>query len=155
LKLLPLLLAFLLPACGSGTDNVAPPPLMDLGKIVRPATPNTALAAPAGFEPKPDVATPVFQVSAARLYAAIRDVAAHQPRIFPSAAFDGQFQAHYVARSALFGFPDLVTVQAMPAGDDAATLIIWSRSVYGHSDLGVNRRRVDAWLAALAARGVS
>jgi uncharacterized protein (DUF1499 family) len=26
---------------------------------------------------------------------------------------------------------------------------MYSRSVYGHSDLGVNRQRVNTWLAAL------
>jgi uncharacterized protein (DUF1499 family) len=26
---------------------------------------------------------------------------------------------------------------------------VYSRSVYGQSDLGVNRRRVETWLAAL------
>jgi uncharacterized protein (DUF1499 family) len=39
------------------------------------------------------------------------------------------------------------------AGPDAgsARLVLWSRSVYGQSDLGVNRKRVAAWLAALGA----
>jgi hypothetical protein len=27
--------------------------------------------------------------------------------------------------------------------------VIWSRSVYGRSDFGVNRQRTKAWLAAL------
>jgi len=30
-----------------------------------------------------------------------------------------------------------------------STLVLWSRSVYGRSDLGVNRRRLTAWLGAL------
>jgi hypothetical protein len=29
--------------------------------------------------------------------------------------------------------------------------VLWSRSVYGRSDLGVNRARLTAWLAALDA----
>jgi uncharacterized protein (DUF1499 family) len=49
----------------------------------------------------------------------------------------------------LWNFPDLVTVQVDPAGADRSRLIIWSRSVYGQSDLGVNRKRTLAWLAAL------
>jgi len=27
--------------------------------------------------------------------------------------------------------------------------VLYSRSVYGQSDLGVNRKRLEAWLAAL------
>ena len=44
-------------------------------------------------------------------------------------------------------FPDLIAVQVTPE----AGIIPWSRSVYGHSDLGVNRRRLLAWPAALDA----
>ena len=54
-----------------------------------------------------------------------------------------------MVRSAVFNFPDLVTAQVAPAGAGAATLLLYSRSVYGYSDLGANRRRVAAWLAAL------
>jgi hypothetical protein len=46
-------------------------------------------------------------------------------------------------------YPDLVTVQVNPDGTDRATFIIWSRSVYGHGDFGVNRERVNSWLAVL------
>jgi uncharacterized protein (DUF1499 family) len=54
-----------------------------------------------------------------------------------------------VARSALFNFPDLITVQVTPSTSGGSTLIVYSRSAYGQSDLGVNRKRVDTWLAAL------
>jgi uncharacterized protein (DUF1499 family) len=46
-------------------------------------------------------------------------------------------------------YPDLVTVQVNAAGADRSTLVIWSRSVYGRSDLGVNRDRTTSWLALL------
>ena len=86
---------------------------------------------------------------APRLYAAIQAVAAAQPRTYQAAAYPDRLQAHWVVRSAVFNFPDLVTAQATPAGTDTATLVLYSRSVYGYGDLGANRRRVDAWLAAL------
>ena len=44
------------------------------------------------------------------------------------------------------GFPDYTTVQLK---DDR--LMIWARLRFGRSDLGVNRRRVDRWLADLEA----
>ena len=34
-------------------------------------------------------------------------------------------------------------------GNEAATLCIYSRSVYGYSDLGRNRARVEDWLARI------
>lgn len=58
----------------------------------------------------------------------------------------------YVHRTALFGFPDYISVKAVPEGDGAA-LIVWSRSRYGHSDLGVNKERIDSWLAQLGGEG--
>ena len=44
---------------------------------------------------------------------------------------------------------DLVTVQTNAAGPAKSTVTIWSRSVYGRGDLGVNRKRTEAWIAAL------
>ncbi|RBI82930.1 DUF1499 domain-containing protein [Rhodosalinus halophilus] len=50
----------------------------------------------------------------------------------------------YVTRSALWGFPDYTTVRQ--AGDD---LLVHGRLRFGSSDMGVNRARVDGWIAAL------
>ena len=185
------LLGLFLPACGaSGAAGLPAPVLLDFAHLERPATPNTALAAPAGFSPAPDLVTPVYPVSPDRLYAAIRAVAAAQTRTFPSAAYPGQLQADWVARSLVFNFPDLVTAQVSPgparpgasrpapeAAPNAApgpaatpaavpapaapaaaeppeaiktaTLVLYSRSVYGYGDFGANRKRLAAWLAAL------
>lgn len=139
-----------LPACAAvGAGGLPVPPPMDMAHISRPASPNTALGAPAGFQPAPDIVTPVYPASAERLFAAVQNVAAAEPRTWPAATYRGQMQADWVVRSAVFNFPDLVTAQITPAGLGAATLVLYSRSLYGYSDLGVNRRRVVAWLAAL------
>ena len=52
----------------------------------------------------------------------------------------------YVQQSALFGFPDYVSVKAVET-DKGAALVIWSRSRFGYSDMGVNKARIDGWLA--------
>jgi uncharacterized protein (DUF1499 family) len=146
------LVSFIMPACGfAGAAGLPPPTLMDITHIERPATPNTALAAPAGFHLTPDIITPTYKVPPDRLLAAVEGVATAQPRTTRSAAFPVARQVHYVARSAVFNFPDLITVQVDPAPPDGATLVLWSRSVYGEGDLGVNRKRVVAWLTALDA----
>jgi uncharacterized protein (DUF1499 family) len=144
------LIAFWLPACGApGAAGLPAPTLLDFAHLSRPASPNTALAAPAGFQPRPDIVTPVYPVPAARLFAAVRDMAAGQPRTYVAATFPDRMQQDWVVRSAIFNFPDLVTAQVDAAGHGHATLVLYSRSVYGYSDLGANRRRVGAWLAAL------
>lgn len=50
----------------------------------------------------------------------------------------------YVTRSRVFGFPDYTTVAQR--GD---SLAIHARLRYGRSDMGVNKARVERWLAAL------
>ena len=148
MRLLALLIGLALPACsGSGAEGVPVPPPMDMAALVRPATPNTALAAPAGFRPAPDIVTRPYGVPPQQLYEAVRRVALAQPRTYAHVAYDDRLQAHFVARSAVFNFPDLIAVQVTPE----CGLILWSRSVYGESDLGVNRKRLQAWLAALDA----
>jgi uncharacterized protein (DUF1499 family) len=144
------LLGLILPACGaSGAHGLPVPPPMDVRNVVRPSSPNTALAAPKGFSPQPDIVTPVYAVPADRLYAGVQAVAAAQPRTYAAAAYPDRFQADWVARSLVFNFPDTIMAQVSPAGRNQAIMVLYSRSVYGYSDLGVNRQRLAAWLAAL------
>jgi Protein of unknown function (DUF1499) len=149
---LALLAGLFLPACAaSGAGGLPPPALIDFAHLERPSTPNTALAAPQGFRPPPDLITHPYSVAASRLYAALQDLSALQPRTYPAAAYASERQLHWIARSAVFNFPDLVTAQVAPSGENASTLILYSRSVYGRSDLGVNRKRLLSWLTALDA----
>lgn len=57
-------------------------------------------------------------------------------------------RATYVQRSALFGFPDYVSVRAEADGT-GSRLSVYSRSRFGQSDLGVNKARVERWLGKL------
>lgn len=50
----------------------------------------------------------------------------------------------YVSRSRIIGFPDYTTVQSK--GD---RLAIYGRLRFGRSDFGVNRARIEGWLAQL------
>ncbi|WP_138933767.1 DUF1499 domain-containing protein [Roseovarius arcticus] len=50
----------------------------------------------------------------------------------------------YITRSKVIGFPDYTTVEQR--GD---TLALYARLRYGKSDMGVNKARVERWLAAL------
>ncbi len=50
----------------------------------------------------------------------------------------------YVTRSLVWGFPDYTTVAR--SGDQ---IQIHARARFGRSDMGVNRRRVEGWIAAL------
>jgi uncharacterized protein (DUF1499 family) len=144
------LIGLVLPACGfPAAEGLPTPPPMDIAQIVWPATPNTALAAPQDFKPPPDIATPSYQLQPDRLFALVQEVGTHQPRTWQAAVYPDRLQAHYVARSAVFNFPDLIMVQVTKTTPDKSGLIVYSRSIYGHSDLGVNRKRLETWIAAL------
>jgi uncharacterized protein (DUF1499 family) len=146
------LLGLLLPACGApGVQGLPPPAPFDVARIERPASPNTALAAPAGFIPTPDMVTPDYAVPPARLFAVLGAAAAAQPRTFVAAADPARLQEQWVARSRWLNFPDLVAAQVLAAPTGGSHLVLYSRSVYGYSDLGANQRRLRAWLAAIDA----
>uniref|UniRef100_UPI0024B9D19D DUF1499 domain-containing protein n=1 Tax=Marinovum algicola TaxID=42444 RepID=UPI0024B9D19D len=54
----------------------------------------------------------------------------------------------YVTRSKLMGYPDYTTL-SLTETPQGALLEVFSRARYGKSDLGVNRARIEGWLAAL------
>jgi diketogulonate reductase-like aldo/keto reductase len=95
---------------------------------------------------------PAFEFSVEDLRERWQDIVAASPRL-EVLAENGQ-QIDYVQRSARFRFPDIVTVRFIAVSPAQSTLAIYSRSVYGESDFGVNRKRVEAWLSALGGLGL-
>jgi len=136
----------------TGASGLPRPALLDFRKLCRPTRPNTALAAPAGTHPAPDLVTPIFHLSADRLYRIVLAVAASQTRTVLAQEYPAARQAHFVSRSAWLNFPDLSAVQVNEVSADSSAIVLYSRSVYGYSDSGVNRRRLIAWLADIQAR---
>lgn len=146
------LLGLVLPACaGAGAQGIPVPPPLDLAHFQRPTSPNTALAAPADAATRPDIVTPVFALPAPRLWAAVESVAAAQPRTYRLATDEARLESSWVARSAVWNFPDVITAQVSAHGSEASTLALYSHSIYGRSDFGVNRQRLETWLSALNA----
>ena len=113
--------------------------------------PNQFLMCPpefCGADPHAD--SPVFDVSVEQLrLVRWREVLAAQPRVELVAEDQDGRQFDYVQRSARFRFPDIITVRFISVSPSQSTLAIYSRSVYGKSDLGVNRERIEVWLQNL------
>ena len=119
----------------------------------RTGKPNDYLVAPAGLAAaEPDRVSDTWPMPPAELMARVDAVALGEPRTDRIAGGPGEPWATYVQRSRLFGFPDYVSVRAVEAPGGSA-LAVWSRARFGHGDMGVNRARVERWLAALDARG--
>jgi uncharacterized protein (DUF1499 family) len=125
---------------------------IDPVQVTRRATPSDALVCPERVcqKAKSDAVAPVFLVTAAELRRKVAIVAMSEPRTdeLPCAATCAK-TARFVQYSAVFLFPDTIDVTVSDAGAKASTLAIYSRSVVGTGDGGVNRARVERWLAAL------
>ena len=115
------------------------------------ATLNQYLAAPRGTTAATaDAETRLYPESPRALLARFDAIARAQPRTRVVAGDPDSLMITYVQRSRVFGFPDYLTVKAV-AVEGGAGLIVWSRARYGRGDFGVNRARVEAWLALLDA----
>ncbi|WP_116130919.1 DUF1499 domain-containing protein [Tropicimonas sp. IMCC34043] len=102
------------------------------------------VVAPAGG----DRTGPVVPLAPEAMLQQIDRIAAATPRTCRLAGDPASGRVTYITRSRVFGFPDYTSVAAM-AGDGGAQPVIFARQRFGKSDLGVNRKRVESWLAAL------
>lgn len=133
--------------------DVGEVPVVDFASLERRPTPNQYLLCPTGMcSAETDGAAPVFNLSTAKLQAAWDELISEQSRVQVLRRDITNKQIDYVQRSRLLRFPDLITVRFVPVDDTHATLAIYSRSLYGKGDMGVNRARVEEWLAKLKAR---
>ncbi|MEM8732326.1 MAG: DUF1499 domain-containing protein [Pseudomonadota bacterium] len=74
----------------------------------------------------------------------LADVARQTPRTTVLAGTPDDGMMTFVTRSQIWGFPDYTTAQ-----QDGDTLKIYARQRFGSRDLGVNKARVDGWIARL------
>lgn len=121
---------------------------VDFPSLVLTDKPNQYLLCPADYcAAEPHGISPAFDLSVADLRARWDAMIADQPRLGILARGDDQID--YVQRTAMVRYPDIITVRFIALASDSATLAVYSRSVYGASDFGVNRERITAWVAAL------
>lgn len=115
---------------------------VDPAGVTKPAAPNNWLVAEGGDAPPLRLDSDPATV-AARLGA----VAEATPRT-RLVAGRGVF-ATYETRSLVFGFPDYTSVRVAPDGA-GSVVTAFARARFGYSDMGVNRARLERWMAALA-----
>ena len=96
-----------------------------------------------------DTDGPLLDMPPQEALAALDRIARDTPRTQVLAGTPEEGRITYVTRSALWGFPDYTTVEAVPA-DGGSRLVIFARLRFGDSDMGVNEARVRDWLERLA-----
>jgi uncharacterized protein (DUF1499 family) len=120
--------------------------------LVLTSKPNQYLVCPPDLctEAKAHQESPQFDRTADDLRAAFETVGLGSEGVTKMA--ESEETLDLVARTPFVRWPDWVTVRFIPLGDNRSTLAIYSRSVYGSSDFGANKRRITNWLARLSAQ---
>ena len=130
----------------------APVQAVNFGNLVLKETPNQHLVCPPDFcAAEVHAESPVFNEPVQSLKQKWFALAERQPRTELVDSDQQNERYTFRVRTAVIHFPDDVTVQFIALDDRRSTLAIYSRSHYGYSDFGVNRRRIESWLRQLAA----
>ena len=123
---------------------------VDFATLELSGKPNQYLMCPADLcVATPHAEPPVFAVPAPELAEAWAGVIAREPRVSRLVEDAAALQFDYVQRSALWRFPDIITARFIALSPETSTVAVFSRAIYGYGDLGVNRKRVTAWLGLL------
>jgi len=133
-------------------DRGQPSTLIDtLETLRRRSTPNDALACPPAFcLARSDLTPPVYAVPVQQLQTAFATMIVSEPRVVRVASNDATMTERHVQRTSWLGFPDTIAVRFLDRPEGASTLALYSRSKFGEGDLGVNRARIERWLAKLS-----
>lgn len=111
--------------------------------VTRPTTPNFHLIRMVGGDAMPRV----YQMAPADLARRIDEIARADGAELLAGSVEGQHMT-YLTRTRLMGYPDYTSVLIESAGE-GAMLLAFARARFGHSDMGVNRARLDRWLDGL------
>jgi uncharacterized protein (DUF1499 family) len=125
---------------------------VDWSRLTRHTTPNDALVCPAARCPnaKPDWEPKTYLMPANELLARLKKAAlAERDTSELSCEPNCDRVARLLQHTRLMRYPDTIDLEVFPAGENQSTLAIYSRSLIGHGDMGVNRARITRWLAAL------
>lgn len=143
-----------LAGCGAlEPGDVSPGDIPDPTTLARPGSPNDWLICPPGACAAEASAAPAtYDVPPERLYAVWLEILAAQPRATVIATDPPRLLVLAQDRTLLLRFVDTISIRVLEAGDGRSTFAAYSRSNIGHGDLGTNRKRLEQWSAALAAR---
>lgn len=135
---------------GRGTAGLPAPQPLDFATLRLPSSPNAHLAAPPGATAERHENIPLLHLPAETVWQALRSLGDGMERVWKMAEWPERRQAQWVARTRWMNYPDLLNgaVVELPGGTG---VFLYSRSLVGYSDLGVNKARIAAWRAALDA----
>ena len=130
-------------------------PDIDFQSLQRVDKPNDYLVCPDGLcqAARADETANIYDVPMTKLRAIVLEYVDSDPNIDTYRLDLNRQQFDFVERSRSMRFPDVVTVRFFDVDGQRSTLAIYSRSIYGYSDLGANQRRVKRWLSIIEPSG--
>mmetsp|Transcript_14402 Transcript_14402/g.29467 ORF Transcript_14402/g.29467 Transcript_14402/m.29467 type:complete len:247 (-) Transcript_14402:351-1091(-) len=127
---------------------------IEIGELRTRSSLNTALIAPQGFTPcvpGPSEISPIFpSLTVKELERRFLSMVLKEPRITRAHQVPFSHRYTFVQRSLVMQYPDVVFVEFVPLEDGkSSTIAIYSTSLVGQGDLGVNLKRIKSWLQKL------
>jgi len=125
---------------------------VDISSMETRKSTNTDLVAPEGFtncSPPPRMEAKVYDCSPVELRNKFFTMAKSQPSTGYLSGDEENLTYAFVQTTPLMKYPDVISVQFLPSGQGKSTLAIFSTSIFGQSDVGKNKARVDEWLSKL------
>ena len=126
---------------------------VDWATLTRHATPNDALVCTAERCPqaRPDREPRIYRLEPSALLARLREVVQADGNVVELyCGADCDRTARFIQYTRLMRYPDTIDIEAFPVNGQS-TFAIYSRSLIGSGDMGVNHARIERWLAALDA----
>jgi uncharacterized protein (DUF1499 family) len=126
---------------------------VDWATLTRHATPNDALVCPPERCPRatPDREPRSYRLEPAALLARLKEIVQADGNVAELYCADACGQrARFIQYTRLMRYPDTIDIEVFPVNGQS-TVAIYSRSLIGQGDFGVNRARLERWLAALDA----
>lgn len=147
-----IMLTTLLAACGFGAAPEAERLALDPLTLERTGRPNDFLVCPPGqCAATVDRAAPVLPVAPADQLRLWEEVVTSSPRTTVLEVDEAGLTIHAEQRSRLMRFVDTIVVRVIAREDGQSTFAAYSRSELGYGDMGVNRARLEDWIARVEA----
>lgn len=123
--------------------NTAFAELYDFEKRALPSSPNYCLV-DSKVKGGREIKSPIYAMPVSQLKQKWQAMILKQPRVETVINNGDHYQ--YIQRSKVFKFPDLIDVVFISLPKNKSTLKIFSRSLKGYYDFGVNCHRLRHWL---------
>lgn len=122
---------------------------INFNNLILPNTPNYALAAYKGYPYPADFTVRTYEKSQKELAEQLVQTLKKMPRTECIKEDNQNYEYTFIQKTMFFRFPDWIDIKVYAIDDHSSTFVMLSRSQYGHSDFGTNKKRIKYFLKLL------